>query len=81
MCFPPWGTNTLLVPIPGQNKVDELDMVAKVVVRTWGEGLTEPTAVAASVDHIAVALGGYCYYSRCEQVAILSVVTGVCCEL
>ena len=68
----------MLVTCPAQNRVLEVDAVAWVLVRTWGEGvLKEPTAVAASPDHIAVALGGYSYYSRCEEVAVLSVTTGV----
>ena len=55
LCFPPWARNSLLVADTGNDRVLEVDVVAKSVVKVWvGGEVAGPMAVAASRDVLAV---------------------------
>lgn len=56
VCFPPWGSRTLLVAEYGNDRVQEVDTVTMTCVRFWCTGALEhPVGIAASADLLVVS--------------------------
>jgi hypothetical protein len=71
MCFPPWGSGTLLVAEYGGGRVQEVDPLAQTSIKMWCDGQVDrPWGVAATAEVMAVSELGPNY------VALFSVSTG-----
>jgi len=71
MCFPPWGSGTLLVAERDGGRVQEVDPLAQTSIKMWCAGqVANPWGVAATAEVMAVSEYGPSY------VALFSVSTG-----